>query len=256
MPLAGRDGRRRRVQRADVAGVVDAKAGVEDPPGEIDALVHEPELAGPAANQVEDGPAHRDRPLPQHCHVARPRAIADAQARHPVARVRAAAARRHAELQRAERRVCVEPCRDPRQGVVAAKARVVVEEEQEFAARLIGAGIARGGDAEVLGEPERARPRRQRQRLRAVEHDHHVELDAALRAQRVECEREHVGTAAGREDDAAERHLRRLDVRIASRCPTTVIAATGMRTITSAFVPPTIAAMSARPVNSIATNAR
>src|SRR3954467_7798766 len=79
-----------RMEHGPVSHVVHAVAGVHGAPREVDALVHEPELARPAADLVEHLARHRDGTLPDEGHVAGGGAVAGVQARDPVARAVAA----------------------------------------------------------------------------------------------------------------------------------------------------------------------
>ncbi len=248
-----------RVQDLDVARVRDAATGVHHAPGEVDPLVAAPELLRPAAGLLEDGAADRHRALPDRGDLARARRIADAQPRHPVAWRRPAVGGAHAQLEHAEAGV-LEPRRHAGERVGRGEAGVVVEEEQQLAADRADAGVAPGRDAAVLLERDRAHV--QPFGLPAVADDDDVELHAGLGGQRVERRRQLGRPAALGQHDAAD-HRRRSEVRIATRCPSAVIAVITTSAITSTREPirspataSTIAAASASIVASIATNAR
>src|SRR6266576_3348952 len=68
VPSGRRDGHR--VLRHEVRGVPHAVAHVHDPPGQVDALVDEPEPLPPSPHLVEHPPRHRHGALPHECHVA------------------------------------------------------------------------------------------------------------------------------------------------------------------------------------------
>src|SRR3954451_18114924 len=74
-----------RVEHGAIGHVADPVAGVHRAPGEVDALVYEPELACPTADLVEHAARHRDGPLPYEGHVAGRVALAGVQPGDPVA---------------------------------------------------------------------------------------------------------------------------------------------------------------------------
>ena len=134
---------------------------------------------------------------------------------------------------------------------------VVVEEEEQLAASVRAARVAAGGNAAVLRQPQAAHTVRQAHGLPAVADHDDVRVDVLLPKDRLEREPEVVRPVAGRQHDAAERgHRSRSDVRIATRWPSAVIAATGTSTTSSASVSPIASATRTSSVNSIATNAR
>ena len=208
---------------------------------EVDALVDEAELPRPAADLLEHA-ARRIATAPSHTrgHVARARAVADAQARDPVARRRPAVARLDAQL---DERRAPDRRRTSRRRARARPASASDASSSRKNSRsprdVRDARVAPGRDADVLGAAPRARtPAGQAARLPAVADHDDVELDAALVAaaspsarRRSSGRRPCVSTT---QPKAA--HRSRLDVRIASRCPAAVIAATGTSAISSTRV--------------------
>src|SRR5437588_8127878 len=258
----GQRGRLRRVQRDHVACIAHAISGVHDAPGEVDALVRVAKLGGPAANLVEHRPGYRDRPFPHGGHVAAPGRIAGPQARDPVSARLPACAGRDPQLKKAELRVH-ELGGDSCESVVLREARIVVEEEQELAARMCDACVPATGDADVLREPHASNAGREAVRPPAVSDHDHVDVDVALSKQGVDGTAQLGGAATLAENDAGDAQRSRLEVRIASRWPAAVTAATGSRASSrtreparSPAIASTIAAVNASSVNSIATNAR
>ena len=117
------------------------------------------ELLRPAADLLEHRAPDRHRALPHGGHVARALAVADAQARHPVARRPPAVGGVDAQLQQPELRVGGEPLGHARERVRRGEPRVVVEEEQQLARDGRDARVAARRDPAVLA-PARPRARR------------------------------------------------------------------------------------------------
>ena len=177
---------------------------------------------------------HRHRALPDRGDVARARAVADAQPRHPVARRRAAVARGDAQLQQPELRVGGEAARDRARARRARRGCASSSRKNSSSPRACrDAGVAPGRDAAVLGRADAAHAVRQPGRLPAVADDDDVELDARAGAAASRAPPQLVRPAAHRQHDAAERHRSRLDARIATRWPSAVIAAIGTSATTS-----------------------
>src|SRR4051812_38497472 len=91
--VSRRDGRRERVEHGAVGHVTHPVARVHGAPGEVDALVHEPELAWPAADLVEHAARHGYGALPDEGHVTGGGPVLGTQAGDPVARAGTAFAR-------------------------------------------------------------------------------------------------------------------------------------------------------------------
>ena len=114
------------------------------------------------------------------------------------------------------------------------QARIIVEEEQQFAGDEGYAGIAARWDTEVLHEAKGPDSVGDTDRLPAVADDDDVELDAILGEERCDAGGEFSGAPAHGEDNHRERgaldgasgrivrHRSRLDDRIEARCPITV----------------------------------
>jgi glycosyltransferase involved in cell wall biosynthesis len=193
------------MKRDDVPGVPQAVTEIEDPPGELEALVEKEEVSGPSPGGLEGPPADDGGGLADRGDLAAPRLVSDPDARHPVARggaaVRIVEARRH----RAEALVLGEHARDLRERVVVGEEGVVVEEEQELSLDVGDTGIAPARHSQVLGNDHSADRAGKAIRLGAVAHDHDVEVDASLAEERVERAAEIVRPPALGQDDAAVR---------------------------------------------------
>jgi hypothetical protein len=113
-------------------------------------------------------------------------------------------------LDHAECRISSELRRHPSQGVVAGKAGIIVEEEQQFAVDQIHTSVATGGDAEILPQPMGLHPVRQANRLPPVAHDHNIEANLALVQHTGKPAIQIIGSVAHRQNNDPKRRRPRL----------------------------------------------
>ena len=213
---------RRGVQDGDVARVADAVAGVQDAPGEVDALVHEAELGRPAADGLEHAAAASPRRPP----TARSRRWSGARSptrrRGTQSRSGAPPSQRvHAQLQR--RRASGRAANARRRGRARRARRGWRRRRGRTAARRARAARRRCGRPGCRRRSGRRDARARRPGRPAGSQPLPTTTTSSSTPRWSRSDRARARRASGRapraEHDAAERHRSRSEVRIATRWP-------------------------------------
>ena len=225
----------------DLGRVPADEALVPDPPDQLDALVAVEEVAGPAAGALEGVPADGEGALPDPGHRARAAAGPARPAGAPSGRATAgrpgrpgAAAPRRPGGRPGGRR----PAATPRRrwaGRRRRRRRRCTSPRTAAAPTLRPSGMPTFSGRWTVrtsgGRPVGSQP---------LPTTHDVEVDAGLGEQRLHRPGQLLGTGAHAQHDGADAaadrsraHRSRREVRIATRCPTTVSPATGTSTATS-----------------------
>jgi hypothetical protein len=131
------------------------------------------------------------------------------------------------ERQHRQRRIGGEPL-----GHVPAKRRwlgipaIVVEEQHDVAGASRHRGVASAGHASVLREPERGHVARHLGRVGAVSHDDHLGTCRPEWPRALDRSSNLIGPVAHGQDHDRQLQRNRLDAMMATRCATTIMAAT------------------------------
>ena len=172
---------RHRMERHEVGRVADPVAGVHHAPGQVHALVDEPEL-GPASRPPRRTRGRGIATAPSQTSVTSPLRV-----RSP-ARRRGTQSRGPTPPSRGSTRSCASPTsgsaansRATRASASGCARAASSSRKNRRSPRTCGhAGVAPCRDADVLGQPHPAHAVGQPGRLPAVAHDHHVHVDALL----------------------------------------------------------------------------
>src|ERR1022692_3416541 len=212
--------------------VVNPVPEVKQSPGQIGLLVRVEELTGQATSFQIGRPPDREPAADERRHRRRPARVTGPQSRHVPPGTGTAGRIHDPEREHGELRISREPIGDvlaePRVGIPA----VIVEEHDHVASAGIDAGVAPGGDPDVLRQPDRPHVVRHRRQIGAVADEHQIEtlspqgLGALDRPLKLRWPGPH------RDNDAGQLHCSRLDATIAARCATTISAPTA-RQVTS-----------------------
>jgi hypothetical protein len=107
-------------------------------------------------------------------------------------------------LNHAERRICSELGRHPRQDVVLRETGIIVEEEQQVSLNQAHSGIATGGNAQILGQRFGLDAIRQTGRSPAIADHDHIKVHITLAQQTDQTTIKIIRPFAHRQDDDPE----------------------------------------------------
>src|SRR6185312_5909121 len=139
-----------RVIDLDLPVVANVESAVPNPPGQFDAFMRIPKRRWPAARELEGIATDGNRAFPDVHRRATAGRVANTYPWSPAPWRGSARWVDDTRLNHAERRICSELRRHPRQDVVLREAGIVVEEEQQVSLDQAHSGVATSGNAQIL----------------------------------------------------------------------------------------------------------